>query len=271
MDLAVVRSFVKHRSDGKLEEALKTMAPDVTWHAVNREVVTSREGVLALWKKQEAEGMKNSQVSGWTVVPEYDKTNQDGLNYSDDPSLTTYVARRMLRVTTPEGAFEASQTASVKKGVIIRVAVTRSAQRPEPGLNPREVCNRFTVLRTEGDNEGAAMCLSNDVQWARFQDASLFRPSDAMSVPVVVGRECVIQLWAEQMAQGLEREPTTVWMPDGGDNVFSREMLLKTPSKTRTVKQIATVKDGFMCKVAHVFPADKENADSDRASTGFQL
>merc|ERR1719270_1790695 len=130
------------------------MAPDVTWHAVNREGVKKREGVLELWKKQEAEGMKNSQVSSWTVVPEYDEANQDELRYGDDASFTTYIARRMLRILTPEGAFEASQTASVKNGVIIRVAVTRSAQRPEPGLNPRELCNRFTLLRTKGDHEG---------------------------------------------------------------------------------------------------------------------
>merc|ERR1712008_528842 len=136
----------------------------------------------------------------------YEGANQDDLRYSDDPSLTTYIARRMLRITTPEGDFEASQTASVNNGVIIRMAVTRSAQRPVPGLYPRELCNRFTLLRVEGDHEGAAMCLSPDVEWLRFQDAALFIPSEAMSAPKVTGRECVIQLWMEQVAQGLERK-----------------------------------------------------------------
>jgi len=260
MDLSAVRNFVKHRSDGKLEKAVQTMAPDVTWHAVNREVVTQREGVLELWKKQEAEGMKNSQVSSWTVVPEFDKANQDDLRYGDDAAYTTYIAKRMLRITSPEGEFEASQTVSVKNGVIIRVAVTRSAQRPEPGLNPRELCNRFTLLRTAGDHEGAALCLSTDVQWSRFQDASLFIPSEAMSAPLIVGRELVIQLWTEQVAQGLERKPATVWMPDDGDNLFSREVELKSQSKSKKVKQIATVKNGFICKMDHAFlAADKEN------------
>mmetsp|Transcript_67435 Transcript_67435/g.133043 ORF Transcript_67435/g.133043 Transcript_67435/m.133043 type:complete len:264 (+) Transcript_67435:60-851(+) len=259
MDLTAVRNFVKHRTAGKLDMAVQTMAPDITWHAVSRELVTGREGVLALWKKQEAEGMRNSQVASWSVVPEYDQANQDGLKYDDDASLTTYIARRMLMITTPEGAFEASQTASVKNGVIIRVAVTRCAQRPEPDTNPRELCNRFTLLRVEGDNEGAAMCLSPDVDWIRFQDASLFAPSEAMSDPHTIGRERVIQLWTEQVAQGLERHPTTVWMPDSGTDLFSREMLLKNPSRTnkvKRVKQYATVKNGFICKIDHANLAD---------------
>jgi len=259
MDLTAVRKFVKLRSDGKLEEAVQTMAPDVTWHAVNRQVVASREGVLELWRKQEAEGMRNSQVSSWTVVPEYDSANQDDLKYADDPSLATYLARRMLRITTPEGAFEASQTASVKNGVIIRVAVVRSAVRPEPGLNPRELCHRFTLLRTAGDSEGAAMCLSPDVHWVRFQDSSLFEPSETMNAPSILGRESVAQLWAEQLAQGLERLPTTDWAPGDGDGVFSREMMLKTMSKARRVKQIATVKNDFICKMEHVFLEDSAN------------
>jgi len=255
MDLDVLRKFVKSRGQDRLEEAAKQLAEQVEWQSLDGQVRRGRESCIAYFQEQVESGIKTSQASDWSILPEWSRENRDGESYEADQQRTTYIAQRAVQVKSPKGAScSAKQIATVRRGLIARMVVRRDAQRWEPGLEPREVLSRFAVLRKHGDDAGAAECLAPDVEWHKLGPPPDSGGGGCPEDTRIAGRAPVEALWREHREKKIDREIVTDWVLGPKDEYTRRLRLTGGPYENgHLVVQTAKVTDGRIIYVAHAF------------------
>lgn len=245
-----MRKFVTSRSKERYEDIATLFADRIEWKGLDGKVKTGREECIASLKEQQNIGIKTTQVNDWSVLPEWSRANIEGDNYEDDENHTTYIARRMVQVKMPDGhCIKANQTATVRRGLIVRVNVARQAQPWEPGLQPREVLSRFAVLRKDGDDIGAAEYLADNIQWMK-----LGMPNEPPSSEEISGRANVETLWATHRDLKIRRTIMSDWSP-GKNETYTRSLKISGGpyGDGHLVTQNARVTNGKISYIDHTF------------------
>jgi len=241
----------------QFDDAVTFLAEGVEWRAVDGSLRYGRTGCLQLFQEQKQAQMKRSQCSSWVVLPlslkdveieeDSDKDEEERIVDTDK----TYVAQRTMMITSNHGSYPVTQTVRVCNGMIVRVAVVRDPIPWEPGLPPVEVLFRFAVLRST-DDDAAALCLHEAVEWHRFDMPNIF---DAKGYPqfsdlIIRGRSEVRALWQKQKDEGISRSVKETWKPSQ-DGSYQRVLEIKNKNAYSTFKQHARCAGGYIVNIKH--------------------
>eukprot|EP00928_Gymnodinium_smaydae_P044033 TRINITY_DN29398_c0_g1_i1.p1 TRINITY_DN29398_c0_g1~~TRINITY_DN29398_c0_g1_i1.p1 ORF type:complete len:296 (-),score=60.68 TRINITY_DN29398_c0_g1_i1:6-845(-) len=248
-DLSSLRQLGRLVAAGKYEEASLLLADDVSWRSLDGNVASGREACARLFEAQShTSSFTRAPLGDWVIVPK-------DVDEEEDIGDSTFQATRLVQYTNTgnQTSFRVVQTVSVVSGLITRMNNVREKQFWDPGLDDLEVLRRFAVARIAGDDqECAASYLQEEgCYWQPFLCAAA-ADGRTETGKTLVGRAAVLQLWAQQRAEGMLREPMGDWQ-DQGDGTFRRLLRISAPAYEQyfTVKQIGQVVGGQIAYMTH--------------------